>query len=73
MKSDSGTETVEKILKNLVPKFGNVKLKHDPHQIMPKLRTQNNGSFKKLHAQEKDISCALLFLKEDACPRILIL
>ena len=31
MESDSGTEIVELILKNLVPKFGDNKLKCDPH------------------------------------------
>ena len=50
MKSDSGSEIVELILNNLEPKFGNNALKHDPHQIMSKLRIQNDGSFKKLHA-----------------------
>ena len=65
MKSDSVIEIVELILKNLVPKFGNNKMKHDPHQIMSKLRIQNNGSFKKSHAPNKDVRRALKFLKED--------
>ena len=73
MKSDSGIEIVALILKNLVPKFGNNKLKHDPHQIMSKLRIQNNGSFKKLHAQAKDTRYTLQFLKEDIGPHELIL
>ena len=56
---------MELIIKNLVPKFGNNKLKYDPHQITSKLRIQNNGSFKKLCTQAKDISHILHFLKED--------
>ena len=73
MKSDSGMEIVGLILKNVVPKFGNNKLKHDPHQIMSKLRIQNNGSFKKLCAQAKDVRHTLQFLKEDIGPHKLIL
>ena len=49
MKSDSRTEIVELILKNLVPKLGNNKLRYDPH-IISKLRIQNNKSLKKLCA-----------------------
>ena len=55
IKPDSRIEIVELVLKNLVPKFSDNKLKYDPHQIMSKLRIQNNGSFKKLHAQVKEI------------------
>ena len=62
MKSDGGTEIVELILKNLV------QLKHDPHQIIYKLRIQNNGPFKKLHAQAKDIQNTLQFMKEETGP-----
>ena len=62
MKSNSGREVVELILKNLVPKFGNARLKHDPYQIASKLRIQNNGLFKKLHAQAKDERHTLQFL-----------
>ena len=53
MKSDSETEIVELILNNLVLTFFNNKLKCDPHQIISKLRIQNNGSFKKSRAQAK--------------------
>ena len=73
IESDSGKEIVELILKNLVPKFGNNKLKHDPHQIIHKLRIQNNGSFKKLFAQAKDVRYTLQFLKEDVVPHKLLL
>ena len=31
MKLDSWIKILELVLKNLVPKFGNNKLKHDPH------------------------------------------
>ena len=50
MKSDNVIEIVELILKNLVPKFGNNKLKYYPHQIISELNIQNNGSFNKSHA-----------------------
>ena len=50
MKSDSVIEIVELILKNLVPKLGNNKLKCYPHQIISELHIQNNGSLKKSHA-----------------------
>ena len=73
MKSDSRTEIVELIVKNLVPKFGNNELKHNPYDTMSKLRIQNDGSFKKLHAQAKDIRCTLQFLKEDVDLHTLIL
>ena len=65
MKLDIGTEVLELILKNLVPKFGNNKLKHDRHQITSKLGIEINGSFKKVCAQVEDIWHALKFLKED--------
>ena len=73
MASDSGTEILEIVLKNLVPKFGNNALKHDWHQITSKLRIQNNTSFKKLCAQAEDIRHDLKFLKEDIGPRKLLL
>ena len=37
MKSDSRTEIVEQVLTNLVPKFGNSKLKCDPRHVASKL------------------------------------
>ena len=66
-------EIVELILKNLVPKNGNNKLKHDPHEIISELRIQNNGSLKKSHAQAKDLRRAFKFLKEDVDPHKLTL
>ena len=61
IKSDSGTEIAKPILKNLVPKFRNNKLKYDPHQIISNLVAQNNGPFKNLHDQAKifDRICTL--------------
>ena len=64
MKSDSGREILELVLKNVVPKISNNKLKHDRHQITSELRMNNNRSFKKLCAQAEDIRHTLQFLKE---------
>ena len=58
-KSESRTEIVELILRNLVPKFSDKKLKYDAYQIASKLIMQNDGSFKKLNAQAKFIRHAL--------------
>ena len=68
IKPDSRIEIVELVLKNLVPKFSNNKLKYDPHQIMSKLRIQNNGSFKKLHSEDKKLRHTFQFMKLDAGP-----
>ena len=73
MASDSGTEILEIVLKNLVPKFGNNALKHDWHQITSKLRIQNNTSFKKLCTQAEYIRHDLKFLKEEIGPHKLLL
>ena len=73
MKSDSGTEILELVLKNLVLKFGNNKLKHDRHQIISRLRIQKNSSFKKVCTQAEDIWHTLKFLKKDIGPRKLLL
>ena len=73
IKSDSSTEIVWLIIRSLVSKFGNNKLKYDPHRIMSKLRIQNKGSFKKSHAPEKYVRCTLCFLIEDISPHKLIL
>ena len=70
---DSGIKILELVLKNLVPKFGNNKLKHDRHQITSKLRNQNNGSFKIVCAHEEGIRHALQFIKEDIRPHKLLL
>ena len=61
MKSDNGTEIVELIPNNLVPKFDNNELKYDPHHIRHKLIMQNNGPFKKLNAQAKDVRSLCIF------------
>ena len=59
---------MELILKNLLPKFGNNKLNCDSHQIISKLRIQNNGSFKKLHSEDKKLRHTFQFMKLDAGP-----
>ena len=65
MKQDSGTDTVEEILKNLEPKLGNNELKFDHHQIISNLRMQNNESFEKSNAQSKNVRHTQQFVKED--------
>ena len=54
IESNSGKDIAWLILKNLVPKFGNKKLKHDTRQNICKIFIQKNGSFNKLNTRAKD-------------------
>ena len=49
----SRMEIVKIILRDFDSKFGNNKLKNDLHQIICKLRWQNNRLSTKFHSQEK--------------------
>ena len=70
MISDSETEIVELTLKNLAPKFGNNKLKYDPHKITSKLRMQNNGSLKKSCARKKHSMHSIVSERAHRSPQV---
>ena len=56
-----------------MPKFSRNKLKYYPHQIISKLRIQNNRSFNEFYAHEKDVGHTLQFPNEDMGRHKLIL